>query len=52
MTDALPFKIPENATLKEIIKVLNLMGLVAHKSDKSISAWIYEHKDWMVDKDA
>ena len=52
MTDSLPFKIPEDATLKEVIIVLNHLGLVAHQTDKAITAWIYEHQDWICDKDA
>ena len=44
-----PFKIPENASLKDIIEVLNKMKLVVHLDDLDNKQWIYEHKDWFVD---
>ena len=48
MTSSKHFKIPEDATLKVIIEILNQMGLIVnpHKDNK---AWIYEHKDWYID---
>ncbi len=44
-------KIPDNATLPEIIELLNLVGLhfTPFLLDAAASKWIYDHKDWIVD---
>ena len=44
------FTIPENATLKDVIEILNKMKLMVHLDDKGNKEWIYNHKNWFTDE--
>ena len=41
--------IPDDATLKDIIIILNHMKLVAQTDDKrsEFQKWLYEHQHWL-----
>lgn len=43
-------RIPENATLKEIIQIFNLMHLEVDVNNVNNKQWIYEHQNWFVEK--
>jgi len=47
----LKIKIPEAATLQDIIMIINHMKLVCQSDDKDpeFQKWIYEHKHWFKD---
>lgn len=42
-------KIPEDAPLSEIIKMLNFFSLHIERDSKDpeFQKWIYEHQDWL-----
>lgn len=46
-------KIPETATLQELIQLLNFSYYVVdieHK-DPEFQKWLYEHKDWVMSEE-
>ena len=43
------FRIPENATLKDVIEILNKMSLVVNLNDEDNKEWIYNHKEWFIE---
>ena len=47
-------KIPLDAPLSAVIEAFNFMHLEVdpEHNDPEWQKWIYEHKDWLVDKDA
>ncbi len=52
MSDAKPnniLKIPEDASLKEIIEMLNFWELTIHPDSKNpaFQKWLYNHKNWI-----
>jgi len=51
MKHELKIKIPEDATLLGVIRVLNHMNLTCNSNDKNpeFQKWLYKHKDWIED---
>lgn len=47
----LNIKIPDNATLQEIIEMLNFCGLGCQSDDPNpeLQKWLYKNKDWVKD---
>lgn len=44
-------KVPENASLQDIISLLNIIGIECkpHGVDSNESKWLYDHKEWIID---
>lgn len=42
-------KIPEEATLKELIELLNFLELTIHadSKDPDFQKWLYNHQNWI-----
>ncbi len=47
----LRLQIPDNATLQEVIHLINFLGIVVDVNDKVVSRWLYNHKDWVLEKE-
>ena len=44
-------RIPEDATIQDIIWILNKMDLHLTVDDDDGAKWLYEHQSWVKDKD-
>jgi len=49
-SDYRDIRVPQDATLEEVIEIINMTRLQIDLNHPDVKAWVFDHKDWILPK--